>query len=795
MMIRNTVAALALAAGTAVSAEATSVAVLMGRDRSGHNAEFDAQFKELEWDVAKFPCTAEGMAKFARRASAFDIVFTPPLFNWQKANGEEKWLLPEDGDYSFFRKYVENGGMLVVTEAQYAPCRGFFEKVNPDFAVETGKCTSSPWVIKGHTSNLEPLHPLRCFPNVIVERDWWAHFDLPKGSKWKPLAVCSEGHPTSIVQDCGKGCVVFTVHRHNRLDAIENYYAYAMAHKFGVSVSKFMTPPVKAGDGRVEIELAEAPKGEAVLTYEFTDEKGEKATFATNLVGRTATLAYNLALRGKVRSAMSLMTEKGKVCLFTRYTIVPPFFVVKPNWYRGLISTKRRVETVDFKVEFAPNRENLLGSSVMFDVFDCASNRVCTVEHLMPTNGEVALEQWLPVPLAKDLGAGGYRIDATLKLAKRDRWNRPITAKASAGFEILAPKWNQTMIDDDGTFLVDGEPFMPLAIYHAKPDETEDMDRIADIGFNSMQLFFNWYHGAWGKQAMLRGVAAAAARGLRLVYEGAQVPKRADWLEFLKTHPATLAYYVADEPCEGAEPRLEEMNNFWHKFDKEHPTYIDSCRPDLFHIHQRYCDILTSNGGGIDILTGPATMGGHKACCLTPGCEFREDLDEPECYRAYFYTGLAQGLRGFFWYCWAQRGGGRVGDGLKCQPKAQEVFKSMFAEAKEMFPGLLAVYRRPFKVNDKVQGMVCGDKKGGRFLILANASKDEVEIDIMVPELEKVKKVRVPFAMKKVQVIDRWGKPVFDKFKKPVMTDATLDLEGGHVKHTFPGYGTLVYRW
>ena len=787
-------AMLALAVTAAVSAQATSVGVLLGR--SGHNTEWDREFDRLEWDVSRYECTPEGMKEFGRSSASLDFVLVPPLFNWRKADGKEEWLLPRDGDYSCIRRYVENGGMIVVTEAQYAPCHEFFEKVDPCFKIAQGKCTSTPWVIHGHTSNVEPPHPLRSFPNTITERDSWAHFVLPKGSKWRPIGVCSEGQPIAVVQDCGKGCVVFTSLRHNRLDALENYYAYAMARKCGVTVTKCALPPVKPGDGRFSLELADEPPGDASLSYEFKGAKGDKAVFSTNIVGRSAVLDFNLALRGPVRAALNLVSEKGKVTLFTRSVVVPPFFAVKPNWYRGLLSTKRRVETVDFKIEFAPNHEELRGASVVLDVFDGCSNKVSTVEHLMPTNGEVALEQWLPVPLAKDLGAGGYRIDATLKLTTKDRWGRSHTVKASAPFELLDPKWNQVMIDDDGTFLVNGNPWMPLGIYHAKPDESEDMDRIADIGFNSMQLFFNWYHGGWDREfPILKGVAACAARGLRMVYEGARQPKRPEWLEFLKNHPATLAYYVADEPCEGAEPLLEETNDYWHDFDKDHPTYIDSCRPDLFHIHQRYCDILTSNGGGIDVLTGPATMGGHKCCCQTPGCEYKEDRENPECYRAYFYQGLAQGLRGFFWYCWSQRGGGPLGAGLARQPKAQKVFKSMFAEAKAMFPGLLSTKRRPFRIGDKVWGMVCGDQRGLRYLILANPTSEPVEISEEIPELKGLKQVAVPFALPQVQKKNQKGDLLFDSKKRPVMIDQTIPIENGVVRHSFPAFGTLVYRW
>ena len=776
----------------AVSAEATSVGILHGK--SFLDGEFDSDLDKLGWDVTRYACTPEGMKEFAETSASLDFVLVPPLFNWKRENdGTEHWLLPEDGDYSMVRKYVENGGMIVVTEAQYKPCQEFFAKLNPDFSVVTGKCTSTQWVVLGHTSNVEPVHPLRCFPNVIVERDNWAHFDLPADTKWKTLAVCSEGKPTAIMQDYGKGCVVFISMRHNRLDALENYYAYAMVHRSGAAITRFSMPPLTAGDGRLEVDLAEPPKGETQLIYEFVGS-GKKVLYSTNFVGKTATLDYNLALRGEVKSSLYLATEAGRVCLFSRTKEIPPLFVVKPNWYRGMLSTRRRVDKVDFKVEFAPDHEDLHGAKVSFDVFDACDNQVGkTTEHLMPTNGEVALEQWLPVPLSRNLGAATYRIDATLKIPATPT-QRELVVKSSTNFEIRKPNDHQVMIDDDGTFIVDGKAFFPIGIYHCPPS---DIPRISEIGFNTMQ-YWNWQVGGvsvpdWDRRPVLGGVSLAAAYGIRCIFEGC-VGWGEDWRSLLANHPGTFAYYVADEPCEGAEPMMERNHRIWSE-DKDHPSYLDSCRPDLFHIHQRYCDILTSNGGGIDILMGPATMGGHKACCATPGCERFQDPENPEVYRAAFYTGLAQGLRGLFWYCWSQMGGGPIGAGLKHQPKSQEVFKSMFAEARTMYPGLLSTYRRPFKVSDKVYGMVCGRDWYSHFLLLVNNSAEPTEVEITVPELKGVGKVDVPFNLPKVQKKNGKGEPVFDDKKKPVMVVQSIPVEKGLVKVELPAWGRLVYRW
>ena len=34
-----------------------------------------------------------------------------------------------------------------------------------------------------------------------------------------------------------------------------------------------------------------------------------------------------------------------------------------------------------------------------------------------------------------------------------------------------------------------------------------------------------------------------------------------------------------------------------------------------------------------------------------------------------------------------------------------------------------------------------------------------------------------------------------DAKKRPVMIDQTIPIENGVVRHSFPAFGTLVYRW
>ena len=790
----------AVAVGVAaVTASATSVGLLMGGPKA-HNNEFDEQFEALDWDVARYECSVEGLDRFAAEAGGLDIVFAPPLFNW---NGGDKWLLPEDGvNYAGVRRYIEEGGMVVVTEAQYAQAHGFFEKVDKSLAIRTGKCTSSPWQVLGYTKNEEPVHPLRCFPNTVSEADSWSHFEDPEKDGWTVLSRCSEGKPVVICRALGKGLVVYTALRQKRLDIIENYGAYNLLRKLGLSVTKFSAPPIDIGDGRIELELGtDAPAG-ASMTYEIRGASGS-ARFTTNIVGRAATLDFNVALRGDVTASLKLALGDRKATLFSRKGTVAPLFRMQPNWYRGLLSTKRRVKTVDFKAEFAPNRENLSGLPLMLAVYDSSSNKVAEVQHTIPTNG-VPRELWLPVPLDQALGAGAYRLTGTITMPPDPPQRRkPYAVESSTTFEIIPPRIAQVIPDDDGTLLENGKPFFPLGIYHCN----KAIDEIADLGFNAMQ-FWHWGLGAWFG-SIPAGYYKAGSRSVRCLFEGLD-QSNIDMLEVLRDGAATLGWYVADEPDENSVGRLVKNNTFWHGFDKHHPTYICSCRPDLFHIHQKYCDILSFDPGGKVYDTyhkavvgwiktaQKATQGGHKTIFVTPGCG--NTRPSADFYRGVFYASVVHGVRGLMWYCWWQNGGGPLGVGLSSNqtPGVKEMFKTLNSEMKVISPGLLAVNRRMFEVGD-VHGMVCGDgARNCNFLILVNITDQPQEIDITVPELAKYKnfKVKEPFSPENKPRLGKDGKESIDGWTGRVKVDEKVtSIKEGRVQYSFPAYGTLVYRW
>lgn len=778
--------ALAFATLCVTSAGADGVAVLQnGAGRHGN--EFNTAFSELGIEPVRYKDTPESLAEFfaALGGDGFDIVIVSPLFNWNAG-------LVGKVDMSPLRKYLEAGGMLVVTDASYPQLRQLLDPVLEGVgAIKDGKCTSSQWAVNGRSANVEPVHPLRSFPNVVGDPDSWPHFEsVPKG--WTTLTVCSEGKPVIFYREIGKGCAVVSALRQQNPKAIENYCAFARIRRSGLAVKAFSMTPLQPGAGSLSLELSAKPPKGVSLEFEIKGPNGKSALFSTNLTDAACTLAFNEPYRGPVTASLYVLSPAGRALAYRRVATMPPLMRIGPNAYRGILSTKRRSDTVRFPVRFAPDKEDLAGAKLSLAVFDACSNQVAALEEELPTN-DVPDELWVPFPLDKALTAGGYRIDAHLE-KPGSRTEPRIREASSAFFEIRDPVDGQAIIDEDGTFLINGTPFFPLGIYHTDPDVYAELE---EIGFNAQQ-FWKWSLGNDGFGAPVNLYKAAGHR-LKCLFESNHATPGIfkDCVKRFGDHPAILMWYVMDEPAEGAESEMTWRNNVWHEADRDHPTFVASCRPDLFDHHAKYADVLGFDPYGdigkvIDwcrILE--KGVGQHQATVCIPWAD-QKDL---RLIRAQAFAAVVHNVRGIIWYCWSQVGGGPRGVGIHDKPEAKARYREVLADLRAVMPGLTSPVRRPFE-EGAIHGIVLGAPNAGgrRYLLLVNTADQKVEADFAVPELARVKSVFLP-CDKKVEKKGKDGKAVKDKNGEPVLVEDTRALEGGRVRHVFEPYSTLVYRW
>ena len=186
-----------LGAETSVVAQVPKVAVLYSSFREGsytYRDEYDADLEQLGWRAEKFENTQIG--ELVGRLDEFDIVIGTAVFNYEH---------PQDfaAHAEALTKFVRYGGVLLLTDVNYAPQVDWLPKLEPGLriAVAGERCSSdgSP------ASWTDVRHPLLAgierIPSV------WTHPQVASGL-WHVLARCAEGRPILMYRELGDGIVV-----------------------------------------------------------------------------------------------------------------------------------------------------------------------------------------------------------------------------------------------------------------------------------------------------------------------------------------------------------------------------------------------------------------------------------------------------------------------------------------------------------------------------------------------------------------------------------------------------------
>lgn len=702
-----------------------------------HADEFDAALKTLGLTADRYD---PELKDFYAKLPSYDLLLVAPLFT-PKA----------DVDAAAFKKWLGAGGMIATSQHDL----GFLAKKDSDFdAGAWGNCNSSQWEVKGWSKDADPPHPLNFFPNALKKPNSWPHYkkwSLKRSSAWEVVSRCSEGYPETFARRFGKGLVYVTALREGSTAELENWLANLALARAGLKLKDFSMTPAAVGPGKLSMTFAAAPAEPVTIAYEAAARDGSDVQrFEAKVEGTACELPFHISLRGPATIRLS---ANGNT-LFERPVVLPRELNIAPRAERGILSTVRRLPDVRFAVLLAPDTDEIDGDRLTVDVMDAAGRTVGSAAcGVAATN----LDFDIAVPMDRSLPAGVYTAKARLA---RGFFKKDYTAGTS--LTLLAPREAQALIDEDNTFLVAGKPFFPLGIYHAAPDQ---YPRLKEIGLNTVH-FWTWY----GK----KGMDAARAAGLRVLFEmnwkGPQVCR--DNVKAYGDHPAMLMWYILDEPTENSEGQALELRDAYHAADTNHPTYLASCRPDLFGLQSGWCDVFAHDPYG-----GPqncadwmakaamATCGRKPIVCVPPsfGGESNGVL------RVTAYLAVAHDARGIIWYPWCQVGGGPVGIGLKNHPQEQEELKRIVSELTTLTPALVATDRRPFVQGD-IHAILCTVGKE-RTLILANGVAKETVAELVLPELAGVAEVA----------------GVFDGAKVPVK-DGKLPLK-------LEPYGTRAFRW
>ncbi len=725
-MKRLIIAAALCACAALAEAASPRIAVVSGPDKR-HADEFDLAIEKLGWKVSgRFVSSEASMKQLVEKLDSYDMILMTPLFNYRRPR-----VMPGD-DRAAYMKFLENGGMIVITEGSYGHVRDWVADLDPRFkGLEEGKCNSSQWNIAGRTIDADPPHPMRFFPWKIGEPNSWAHLQkLPKDSNWKLVASCNEGFPVTVCQRVGKGILYFTSVRQTNERQFDNFFANLQLARAGIELKSFSMPDPAMGPGKIEAVLSGTFEGTCELVYTVTNDKGREAVFSSKNEGNVIEIAYVHASRGKITETLTLKYDGKEVPLLTRSSELPQLFALRPNAYRGILSTKRRVKKVKFGIELEPYKENLSKGRVELSVWLNGETNVASETVQLSTN--LVRRILHPMTLEKDLPAGNYKLKGKLFAANDDK-----LAEAETSFKILAPRLAQTIIDEDNTFLVNGRPFFPIGIYHMSPS---DYARGKELGFNTV-TFWAW-HEDYDSFGLSRGLARATAYGLRTIFELNHKGKNVVREKALahRDNPALFMWYGLDEPSESSYAQAKMMQDVFHLEDEQHPVYTLSCRDDVFAEQAQFADAF-----GIDPYGNPdkvlnwttnalSALDGKKPLIVVPASFSGTN---PEIYRSELYIALAEGARGVLWYPWSQAGGGPLGVGLKNHPEMQNVVSQLCQEVRMLMPALTAVDRRSFTSKDgAIRAMYMND--GGVYtLLFVNSTANTVKAKMSVPGLGK----------------------------------------------------------
>lgn len=772
-------------AAVALLPEPTAFRTVVAASKGDHEREYDGAFDVLGWPKSSFAIPKGETAgdDFFAALKAADLLLLCPL--------AQDFLSGRIGE---MREWLEGGGVIHAggfTTRDFAKWLTALGEEYRPLEIWGDQGWSTP-----RQRDLDPPDSLRVFPRCLADTDQgvlWTNFRPPEaGSAWRVVSTRisanprADGRPNIVRAPVGKGWIILSNIRTPAPEWVENLRALAELARRGLSVEASAGFPVRQGKGSLSLALkgdAAATKGLQLVMEvipqegadEDQDDKPDAAQSFRAVAGKAdgngvvrLALDYYNAARGECRVIVRVGRGGDWATVLDETRRFPRLVEIDPPNYRGMVSVMRRDAAVKLPFSFNPLMERVEGAK-LDAVVETVGERGTAVWKKRLSVAALAGKKTLDLALAANAPAGAYRLRTRLM---RPGKSKPLFTNEVA-FAIREAKPYQTMIDQDGVLLRGGKPWFPLGIFHAKPDEAAQW---SPIGFNAAQ-FWSWDDFGDAIEGLHR------ERGIDVVYEGAQdqhVRKHA-------TNPGVAMWYLADEPALDRMKEVRQRNEMLHQ-DLERPTFIvgdqetrgavamqlaygDVVAADSYPIWPDRKDPTKMSGDVMDVWRRVQTAGvvadGRRpvmAVLQSFGHEPMEHL------RAMAFLSLAEGVKGIFWYCWKQVGGGKVGEGLVNSSECQERLKTLVGEIRPLTTALMAGGESFGVANTQVRGRIFGDAKTGRHLLLVNGSPDAAEVKVALPSLAK------------------------RRVGKTVVGDAAVSVKGGVVEATLPGLAVVVVR-
>ena len=175
-----------------------------------HGNEYQNVDKKLSITLDSYGETPQEVQRLIDNLDAYRLILTTPLY---KVNESE---LAKQG--ARLRRFLENGGGIIVNDANGQDIMDLMGAIDPQLAVQTGKCDWDDW----NLTTCEPLPEIARVPNELHPGAFWGHMIVPDHSRWTVLFRCSHGHARMVFAPVGKGGILMTSTRYERLQTVEN---------------------------------------------------------------------------------------------------------------------------------------------------------------------------------------------------------------------------------------------------------------------------------------------------------------------------------------------------------------------------------------------------------------------------------------------------------------------------------------------------------------------------------------------------------------------------------------------
>ena len=279
---------------------------------------------------------------------------------------------------------------------------------------------------------------------------------------------------------------------------------------------------------------------------------------------------------------------------------VPPVQVeLVSSRYRTAFYQTRNKEPFATDIAINVGAEHLVGTSLAVALVPVAGGPPIASQTITPVRRGVhhcTLGKLKPAP-------GDYQLRATLL----DRSGKAL-GRGETPLRVLPSSPNTVRIRDDGTVMVRGKPFFPLAVWAVTPDGIE---RVSRAGFNTI----HWYGFTYLPLERRREyLDTAHANGMMVTYSikkfttkigvrpksfrrdslsDYEVAGISEHVMGCKDHPALLNWYIADEPTNFVEPsKVQQAAELVERLDPYHPHAVAFCKRYAVSVYAPIVDVI-----------------------------------------------------------------------------------------------------------------------------------------------------------------------------------------------------------